>query len=397
MYFTKRPFKAIVLAATVSTISLSSANAFEASDVAERLHQVFTRQHANLTYDEASMQGDDILLSNVAVVRPNGETALKLGDLVLEDVTEDADGNYRIERIVKDEIRVESEGTVLTITGDVEKGIVLIRDAETDPLGGIYRSESGNIAHLKMVSDLGLVLEITDLRNTTEISDDFTLDDRYHFGRFTLDTRQMDSKAVSSGFRDFLKDMNLEQISGSAEFAYTLAPSTGVLTLSKTQVLIDDIGSIDMTGSFGGYSPALLKQFAEFSTLEAHSEEDQAKKVAAALQFFQHLMFNDVSIRYEDGGFAERLLKALAVKHGSTRDGVLQHAKAMIAEIAPKLEIPFGKSVKPKLEAFLNDPQTIEVSAKPEKPMSFTMMLMTGAASPKALFEQLNLKLTTNE
>src|SRR5690606_31295909 len=251
MYFTRRPFMSIVVAATVSTISLSSANAFEASDVAERLHQVFTRQHADLTYDEASMQGDDILLSNVAVVRPNGETALKLGDLVLEDVTEDADGNYRIERIVKDEIRVESEGTVLTITGDVEKGIVLIRDAETDPLGGIYRSESGNIAHLKMVSDLGLVLEITDLRNTTEISDDFTLDDRYHFGRFTLDTRQMDSKAVSSGFRDFLKDMNLEQISGSAEFAYTLAPSTGVLTLSKTQVLIDDIGSIDMTGSFG--------------------------------------------------------------------------------------------------------------------------------------------------
>src|SRR5690606_31900063 len=196
-------------------------------------------------------------------------------------------------------------------------------------------SESGNIAHVKMLTNLGLILEITDLRNTTEISDDFTLDDRYHYGRVTLDTRQMDSKAVSSGFRDFLKHMNLEQISGSAEFVFTLAPSTGVVTLSKTQVLIDDIGSFDMTGSFGGYSPALLKQFAEFSMLEADSEEDQAKKVAAALQLFQHLMFNDVSIRYEDGGFAERLLTAIADKQGSTRDGVLQQAKALIAELAP--------------------------------------------------------------
>src|SRR5690606_29440342 len=121
--------------------------------------------------------------------------------------------------------------------------------------------------------------------------------------RFTIDIRQMDAKAVSSGFRDFLKDMNLEYISGSAEFAYTLVPSTSVLTLSKTQVLIDNIGSIDMTGSFGGYSPALLKQFAELSPLETDSEEDQAKKVAAALQMGQQLTLNDASVRYEDSGF----------------------------------------------------------------------------------------------
>src|SRR5690606_16701640 len=96
----------------------SPAFALEAKDVAERLKTLLAQQQIELSYDGASLDGSDVTLTGVAV-KPIGESeSFPLGDLTLQDVTEEADGSFRIGMLAMSELE-RSDGDVTVSLADL--------------------------------------------------------------------------------------------------------------------------------------------------------------------------------------------------------------------------------------------------------------------------------------
>src|SRR5690606_19521991 len=98
MYSSPSVLKSVRLAGAASAIALSAAQAVEAEDAGKRLTNLLAVQQIELTYGSAAMDGEDVVLSEAKAKYPEDDEVVELGDLTLEDVTEEGNGDYRVAR-----------------------------------------------------------------------------------------------------------------------------------------------------------------------------------------------------------------------------------------------------------------------------------------------------------
>src|SRR5690606_29671251 len=150
MYSLPFGLKSTILAGAVSAIAITAAHAVEAEDAATRLKSMLALQQVELAYSSATMDGDDVVLADVTVKSTEDPTTIDLGDLTLEKVTEEDDGDYRVERLLIDNILQQSEEVTVEIDSFDIQGLILPRDSESDPFFGTTRYDSLNVRSIEV-------------------------------------------------------------------------------------------------------------------------------------------------------------------------------------------------------------------------------------------------------
>jgi len=377
---------------------ISNAFALEAQEVGERLKTLLARQHVDLTYGEASLDCDYVLLS-VVQVKPTtgGDEPFDLGTITLQDVTEEDDGSFRIGAFDLDSFEHRESDVTVSMADLSVTGMVLPRDEASDPYGGAIRYDRMEIARVDVEGEEGPLASLNDLYFNINIADDNTMEMDGAAESFSLDLAAL---VESGNGAAALEELGYTELSGSALMEGSWQPSDGRMTLSRYEMNVDDAGTLSMSLDLAGYTPAFIRALEDIARqMEQQSGgENEASQGMAMLGLMQQLTLHGANVRFTDDSFTAKALDHVAEQQGSTPADLIAMAKAAIpAQITPFVGADFAAQVSEAVGAFLESPGYIELSAQPQNPLPFALLAAAAMASPEMLVSQIGLSIKANE
>jgi len=398
MYSLPFGLKSTILAGAVSAIAITAAHAVEAEDAATRLKSMLALQQVELTYSSASMDGDDVVLAGVTVKSTEDPTTVDLGDLTLENVTEEGNGDYRVERLQIDNILQQADEVTVEIDNVDIQGLILPRDVASDPFGGVTRYDSMNVRSIEVDLRDQDLLYLENFASTAALTPDGAIESNAEVKSSTLNLFALDDEQDDDEFVDTLQEIDYDELYGRLQMGGTWHPTEGRLTLSKFEVALDDVGTFNLTGDIGGYTAAFARSLAELTLQLDKPGEDPNAQGMAALGLMQQLTFHGLGIRFDDSGFTGRMLNHTADKRGVEPEQLIQQTRTTIqTQLSPFSGSSFADAASEAVGNFLDDPRNIEVAAKPAQPVPFFMLGAALMGAPEALINQLGLTITANQ
>ena len=151
----------LAAAAAILVLSAAPSAAQDAEAVAERLKARLVEQGSNITWDSISGAGSQIVLVGVKA-GPVGKEQ-PIGDITLDDVSEDSDGTFRIGTASLAEYSRSKDGTDLKITGVSMTGVTMPPDDADGPLGDMMLYETAAMETLTVGMGGKQVFTLNDL------------------------------------------------------------------------------------------------------------------------------------------------------------------------------------------------------------------------------------------
>ena len=147
----------------------------------------------------------------------------------------------------------------------------------------------------------------------------------------------------------------------------------------------------------------MIQQFRKISA-EAQAlgaNPDPKKQQLQGMQMMammSQLIFQNLSIRYDDRSLADRILGIQAKAMGTTKEELVQLFPSMIPAMTARLGSPeLGALLSSAASAFLANPGNLTLSANPIRPLPFVELMTLGSSAPAALVEALNISAKANE
>jgi hypothetical protein len=115
------------------------------------------------------------------------------------------------------------------------------------------------------------------------------------------------------------------------------------------------------------------------------------------MELLQGLSIGGASLRYDDASLAPKLLEFFAKAQGLEKAQLVEGLKAMVPAMIAGMGIPeLGELVTPAVNAFLDDPKSLEVDVAPASPTSL-LVVVAAAQNPASLITTLGVSVTANE
>jgi len=389
--------KFLMLAGAVSALSVTAAHAVEAADAAKRLQDLLAQQQMELSFSAANEDGNDIILRDTTVKFPESSEAVDLGDVTLSSVTEEGNGDYRVGRLFIDTILQQDDDGTVEINDITFEGLVLPRDAASDPFGGATRYDSMEVKSVEIDLDDQDFLWMENLTSKASVTADGAIESTAGVASFTLKLSAIDNDEDDDEFVDTLQEIDYDELSGRVEMAGKWSASDGRLTVDQFDVQVDDVGTMRFTADLAGYTTEFIKSLRELMPQDGDSTDASAQGMAA-LGLMQQLTFHGLSFRFDDDSFTSRMLNHAADKKGVAPAKLIDETRAGIqAQLAPFAGDAFAKSTAQAVATFLSDPENIEIAAKPAAPVPFFMLGAALMGAPATLVTQLGLRVTANQ
>lgn len=398
MYSFPSGLKSVLLAGAASAIALSAAQAVEAEDAGKRLTNLLAVQQIELTYGSAAMDGEDVVLSEAKAKYPEDDEVVELGDLTLEDVTEEGNGDYRVARLAIDNILRQMDDSTVEIDDLEITGLLLPEDVNANPYSAVLRYDSFDIGSIEV--DLGDddLLLIEDFTSTSALNPDGAIESKAGIDSFTLHLYALDDQEDEDEFVDTLQDLDYDEIYGSLQIDGLWNPTDGRMTLTQFEMVLDDIGTLNVTADLGGYTAALVKELSELMLESEKPDADSSAQSMAALGLMQQLTFHGLGIRFDDDSFTGRMLNHAADQKGVEPEQLIEETRTQIrTQLSTVVGEAFANSTAEAVGNFLDDPRNIEVAARPSAPVPFFMLGAALMGAPETLIKQLGLTITANQ
>jgi len=175
-------------------------------------------------------------------------------------------------------------------------------------------------------------------------------------------------------YDEFLTDITMRS---------TYDPVTDIGTLDILQANVPSVGSITLAGKASAFAIAEI--------MSADAEVAKQARAAARLSNF--------SVRLDNAGFVERMLDMQAEMLGGTRDdvrtalvgGALPFALSFIKDQA------FRQQFQTEVSAFLEDPKSLTIAAKPPEPVPLGQVIRSLTRAPSSLPDLLSPTVKANQ
>ena len=400
-------FTALALGTTLSTPAL----ALEADAFAERLKAALAKSNYELTYDSASLDGSNVTLTNFSLgvalpPAPEGDAPeiprLDGGDVTFENVTERDGGGYRVERIG----RTDVSGSIDEVGGEDEPASYTIGEWAIEglrvPAEGAEGFEAFINAERYFMRDATFSLageEYVTLASTEATSD---LDANPLSSAATIEDMAVNLRVVadeSPELKSWIEGTGYESLTIDGEFEGSWNEETGEFSIPTYRIVLEDMGQFDMDMSFGGLTKQVIDQM--MAMTEASSSGDPQQQQAAQMQMMglaAQLQFGGFEIGYRDGGMADKLLDYYAQTNGQTKEALVQQTIGALPFVLGQLQAPeLASQVQEAVTAFLNDPQSIRISMKPDAMVPLVALMGAAASSPGDVAKALNAQVMAND
>ncbi len=399
----------LALLATVATVTLiQPAMALDAQAFVDRLAATYTAMGVDVQPGAASLDGTTITVKGVKFGPKGGEMMSIDTDLTFTGVVEQADGSYLAEGLTMPDVEYD-------IPGD-QKGHLSLKDIVVT---GVYVPAAGASNYMASMQQIGSAsagpLSIT--RNGVEVISFTSISSENTFNPAQGSAELVDVSSTLSveGFKADLSTvgesdpaagatitaLGLTNVSGSISESQTWSIADGNIIVEELLITLDDKGSFGLGFDLAGFTPAVMELIIASSAAASDTtktpEQLQQESAAMGMQLMSSISINSMWMRYDDASLAGSLLDFFAAQQGGDRAAFVEGLKGMAAGMLAGVGVPeLDAIVVPAVNAFLDDPKSLEVVVAPETSTTL-ITLMGAAANPAGLITMLGLTVTANQ
>ena len=391
----QRSFYKLAFSTFLLTLPLNAALA-QNTAVADRLKALAAAQGVDISWTGVTGDDSNLVLQGVAFKPASEKEALAIGDIKLEGVTE-ANGGYDIATLTTSAFTRSEDGITLNLSPFVVHDLTIPADGATGPTGSLMIYKSAELANMTVkVAEKtaftmdGLAVEITPPADGKAM--EFSMTTEKINGDLSL-VEDPQSKAV-------IEALGYQNISGNIDMAGTWQPADGKMELSKSDFSVDNAGTLGFTFDLGGYTLDFVKSMQEMQKKMAAQPEgaDNSAQGMAMLGLLQQLSFNSTSIRFDDDSLTGKLLDYFGKQQGMSGKDIANQAKAIVPFGMAQLNNPeLTAEVSAAVNKYLDDPQSIEISAKPSASVPFALIMAGAMSNPYDLPKTLGVHVKANE
>ena len=199
--------------------------------------------------------------------------------------------------------------------------------------------------------------------------------------------------------KEVIDALGYKTISGHLALAGSWQPSDGKMTLSKYDIAVDNAGKFGMTFDISGYTLDFVKSLQEMQKRMAAQPDgaDKSAESMAMLGLLQQLTFNGASIRFDDDSLTAKVLGYVAGQQGMKPQDIANQAKAIVPFGMAQLNDPeLTQQVSAAVSAYLDNPRSIELAARPASPVPFALIMAGAMSSPQDLTKTLGVQVKAN-
>ena len=378
------------------TIPFNSAFAQDASAISDRLKAAIAKQGINITWSGVTGDASSMVLEGVAVA-PVGETEkLEIGKVTLEGITEDG-GNYSVETVTTAPFSKTEDGVAVDASEFVISGMTIPAENETDALASMMMYEGADLAHLtvKVGDKTAFAMENLGFEMTPP-ADGNPLEFTGAAEKFSADLTLIEDARSKAA----IEALGYQNITGYFELAGSWQPKDGRIALSQYDISVENAGTYGMSFDFGGYTLDFIKSLQEMQKKMAEQPEgaDNSATGMAMLGLMQQLTLHAASIRFDDDSLTKKVLDYLGKQQGMSGSDIANQAKAIVPFLTAQLNNPdLSAQITSAVNAFLDNPQNIEVAAAPTSPVPFALIMAGAMSNPLDLTKTLGVKVTANQ
>lgn len=398
----------LMLLAGVATIgAVQPSMALEAQAFLDRVAMVYKTMGYNFAFGEGRLEGDTIIADGVKVGLAGIQTYDFPSEITFAGITERPDGGYMVREVSIPDIDTEfakKPAGHITLS-DVKMEGLYLPGGDTVPADALLQLvQSISTGPLSLTRDGKEVLSY----DSVVAGSTFTpaqggaltdLTSKLTISGISVDLTSIKEEDPSAGA--IIDELGLNTISGNITQNLTWSMADGHMVMDQFLLDFADVGALDINLDVTGVTPEVLDKIyamqATMLTGDSTSEEAQSAQMMAGMQLMQAISIVSAKVRYDDASLAGKLLDFFASQSGGDRATFVAGIKSMLPALIDQSGIPTLKDVVvPPVSAFLDDPQSLEVTVKPESPTTL-LVLTAAAANPAGLIAALGLAVSANQ
>lgn len=375
-----------------------SAHAFDANSALDRLKAMVTEQGMDMQWSAANPQDDGFVLDGVSFGMAGEPQRIEVGQVTLSDISEEDDDVVRIGSVSLPLFEMASpDGGQVSVNEITVEGLELPGPGTANEVTKLGFYERMAVGNAQVVMNGAKVATMQDLEVTAKRTDGGGMEFEGGVDTIAIDMTQ----SPSAEARETMAAFGYDTLSGGVSFSGAWDPASGDTKIDDYSFTVDDAGTLGMTLDVSGYTLNLVKQLREMSkkmNAAGMSEDEKSMQGLAMLGLMQGLTFTSATIRFDDDGLTTKALAFAGKKQGMSATDIANQAKAIVPFMLAQLQNPeFTAQVSAAVNAFMDNPQSIEISAKPAAPQPFASLMAAGMGDPKSLISALGVTVKANQ
>ena len=389
----------LFLAGTFLTSLSGHAWALDGQDLLKKINAAYAAGSATISAESVEVTGSDVLLKGAKFTTlGENQSSVKLGDLTLKNVSEEDGGAYSIERIDFPPVNFTEEKSSVTVDDLYLAGVWVPASTEGNDLSSMMLYEEAHSGPVKVVVDGKEVFSMAEASGSLDVADD---EESMSFEADISGIKADLASVEDAKSKEAIEALNLKTIDGEVTMKGSWELATGTIKVEEYAFDFANVGMLNFAFSVSGYTMDLVKQLQETArTMQSQPQNEQAQQAAglAMLGLMQQMSFNNAKIRFEDDGITSRGLEYAGKQQGTSGADMAQMVKAMVPIMLGQANLgAFANEVSAAVNTYIDDPNSLTISATPEKPVPFPMIMGAAMGAPDTLPKVLGAKVTAND
>ena len=390
-------FRALLAGAALATLA-SPAFALDGADLLTKLNATYATSGVSITSSNPVVDGSTVTLEGAELKATGAEAPVKLGTITLEGVEEDGDGGYTIETVSFEDINVTETDTTVTAQDLAITGVTIPGTVVPGTLESLLMYESASSGPISVSTKGKEVFSMSGMEaNITRMDGDAGLE---------FDATMSDLKADLSSVEDpkakeTMDKLGIHSLDGKVSMSGSWELASGKMTVDEYAFDFKDIGRLNITLAFSGYTLDFLKNMQEaLKTAEANPNKEEANAAMgmAMMGLVQQLTFNNASISFDDASITKKLLDYAGSEQGVTGEQMAQSLKGLVPIMIAQLNMPdLQNQIAAAVNTYLDDPKSLKISAEPKEPVPFPMIMGAAMGAPQTIPQVLGVTVTANQ
>ncbi len=367
----------------------------DGADLVAKLNAAMGMPGAPLAAQTIDVRGSTVTLRGATYKPVETDPAITLGDITLEGVEED-NGGYFIETVAFPDVTATEDKTTVTISDISMSGVTVPATTTGDSLDSVLLYEEASTGPMKVTVDGKTVFSVASSSSATDVAEDqsavgFAIE---------VDGIEADLSTVEdANTREALQSLGMTKLSGTMSLSGSWQAEEGVVDLEEYVFDFANVGKLSMALSFSGYTMDFVRAAQQASqAMEANAgKEAQDAASLAMLGLMQRLTFNSAEISFQDAGITSRALDYAGKEQGVSGENMAQMLKAMTPMMLAQYNVPkLQNMVTEAVNTYLDNPGNLTISAEPENPVPFPMIMGAAMGAPNTLPDVLGVTVEAN-
>ncbi|MBW8319812.1 MAG: hypothetical protein K0M47_10830 [Rhizobium sp.] len=389
----------LMAGAAFAALSGQAFAAIDGHDLLAKINAAYAAGSGVLKAESIEINGNDVVLKGTTFTATGPqEKSIALGNLTLQDVTEADGGAYHIDRIEFPEVNVTEDNSSFNVKDLYLAGVVVPGSTAGEGLSSMMMYEEASSGPITVTTDGKQVFAVEKASGSVALAED---ESSLSFeGTVTGIKADLTSIEDAEG-KEAIHALGLQTINGEISVSGNWEPISGTVNLEDYTLDFADVGSLSLSFALTGYTMDLVKQLQETArTMQADANNEQAQQAAGIAMFalMQQMSFQSAQISFEDAGITERGLDYAGKQQGSNGEQMAQMVKGMLPILLAQAKLgALQNEISEAVNAFIDDPQSITITAEPEKDVPFPMIMGAAMGAPESVPALLGVSVTANE